>query len=225
MPFCFFVFVLVAINSLRVQLLGLLMTVEINVTSDVKEWSKALTRLQKKQLPFATALSLTRTAQDASRSVTNQLPKKLDRPTPFTRKAIGFKSANKRDLTAAVFVKDIQAGYLEKQIEGGRRVARGKGFGVPTRNKRLNKFGNIPGRRKGLARGKREFIGTIRGVSGVWQRTGGTRNPGLKLMVAFEKVVKYKKRLPFFKIVNGVVRSRFSKNFSSALQRALRTAR
>jgi len=201
------------------------MTLEIDVRGDVKEVTRYLTRVQRKQVPFATALALTRTAQDAAKAETAQIPKKLDRPTPFTKKAIGFKAANKHTLISTVFVKDIQAAYLGLQITGGARTAKGKGTGVPTRNKKLNKYGNIAGRRKGLVKGKNQFIATIKGISGVWERTGGKKAGQLKLLVAFEKAVKYRKRFPFYKIAQGVVRAKFTRNFNAALRRALATAR
>ena len=198
----------------------------ISVKADLKDITRYLTRIQRKQLPFATALALTTTAKDVQRAETVQLTKKLDRPTPFTKRSMGIKAATKRRLTAEVFIKRIQAAYLNMQVFGGTRRAQGQGTGVPyTKNKKLNKFGNIAGRRRGLVKGKKQFIDTIKGIPGVWQTVGGKRASKVKLLIAFEKVVRYRPRLPFFKTAEGVVRNRFVKNFNAALARALRTAR
>ena len=196
----------------------------IDISSNIKQVQRELTRIQRKQIPFATAKALTDVAKDAQKAVTAQIDTKLDRPTPFTRRAIGFKKADKIGLFSEVFVKPIQSKYLQWQIFGGERKQQSN-IGVPTRNKKLNKYGNIPGRRKGLVKGKKQFTATINGISGVWERYGGKRNPRVKLVVAFEQSVTYRKRLPFKKIVTGVVANRFHKRFNSALALALSTAR
>ncbi len=184
-----------------------------------------LNRAQRKQVPFATALALTQTAKDVKKAEDIQISKKLDRPTKFTRNAIALTPATKRNLTATIFVKDAQIEYLKYQIYGGKRVTRGVGTGVPTKNKKLNTFGNIAGRKRGLVKGNKQFIATIKGITGVWARTGGKKKQGVKLLVAFEKEVSYKKRFPFFKIANGVARNKFPRNFNKALERAFATMR
>ena len=61
------------------------MAISIDVRADIKGAVKYLNRVQRKQVPFATALALTRTAQDVAKAETAQISKKLDRPTPFTQ--------------------------------------------------------------------------------------------------------------------------------------------
>ena len=198
---------------------------ELSVSSNIKDVKKRLSRIQKKQIPFATAKALTDTAKDVQRAETAQLSKKLDRPTRFTLNAVGVRFATKRNLHAEVFIKPLQAEYLRWQIEGGTRRVGGAGTGVPTKNRKLNRYGNIAARRKGLVKGKKQFIDTIGGVTGVWQRYGGKRNPKLKLVVAFEKEVKYEKRFPFYKIASKVADNRFNRNFTKAINHALATAK
>ncbi|HIJ48235.1 MAG TPA: hypothetical protein HPP72_09520 [Gammaproteobacteria bacterium] len=199
--------------------------VSIDVRSNIRDVERQLSRIQRKQVPFATAKALTLTAKDVQKAETVQLVKKLDRPTKFTQNSIAITPAKKSTLEARVFIRDIQAQYLKYQVKGGTRAGVGGKIGVPTRNKKLNKFGNIAGRRKGLVKGKKQFIATINGISGVWLRTGGKRNKGVKLMVAFESSVNYEKRFPFYKIAQGVVASKFKKNFEKTLMQALATAR
>ena len=201
------------------------MSFSISVESNIKDVQKQLTRLERKQIPFAAAKALSDTAVDAQRAVKKQIPQKIDRPTRFTMNAIGVNRANKRTLFAEVFVKPIQAEYLKWQIDGGTRVAPGKGTGVPTVNKKLNQYGNIPGRKGGLVKGKNQFVATIGGVAGVWQRYGGKRNPKVKLVVRFEKQVSYRPRLPFYRIVQSVVSNRFAVNFNRSIRLALSTMR
>ena len=210
--------------------------IELNISDNIKDVQKTLTRLERQQLPFATALALTQTAADAKAAIDKQLPQKLDRPTRFTLNAIGVTRATKRLLESTVFVKPIQAEYLKWQIEGGVRRTSGYGTAVPTKNAKLNKFGNIPNRRKGLIRNANQFIAVINGIAGVWERghfskrgnfttRGQSRSTALRLVHAFEQSVTYESILPFYKIAANVGRNVFARNLTRAVDKAIRTAK
>lgn len=191
------------------------------------EVDRAFKDLEKKQLPFAIAKSLTKTAQDVKAESERQLERKLDRPTPFTRRAFGLRRATKTRQVATVFIKDIQAEYLEYAIEGGTRSPERKANLVPV-SIRLNKYGNIPSKAKGrkiraLLAKPNVFQGTVRGVSGIWERTN--KNTRLKLLIRFEDTVKYKPRFNFYGLARGVASKRMPRNFNQAMAEAIRTAR
>jgi hypothetical protein len=96
-----------------------------------------------KNVHFGVARALTQTAKAASETVASKLPTIFDRPTPFTQKGIGFTSAKRDSLTATVFVKDVQAGYLMMQETGGVRAPRpGSPINLAVKQ-RLNAYGNI----------------------------------------------------------------------------------
>ena len=189
-----------------------------NVKGDLKPITKHLNRMQKKQMPFAAATAINDTLKQVVKAEQMQIVKRLDRPTPFTVKAFKIKWAKKHALHGEVVIKPAQWKYLKYQIEGGTRTGK---IGVPTTNAKLNKYGNIPGRRKGLIRNKKQYMTD----SGVWERYGGKRNPKAKLIVAFASSVTYNKRFPFKKIADGVARSQFQKNFKRSIKRAIATAR
>lgn len=203
-----------------------------SVESNVKQFTQNIKRLSKDQIPFATSLAINKTADDVANAITAQMPKKLDRPTPFTLQAYRTrggrfkgKRARKNDLTAILIPGKAQAEYLSYQVFGGTRTPRGQAIGVPYQpNARLNKFGNVPNRRAGLVKRKTEFVANINGVEGVWRRFG-RGGKQLKLIHAFENQVSYRPRLPIFKIANGVIRSRMARNFRTSYLRAIRTAR
>ena len=200
-----------------------LVTVGVNV--NMRAVMKQLHNLQKKQIPFAIKKGLDFTAEDVNKRLVRSLPDYIDRPTPFTLRAFGYQRASKKNLRARVFIKDIQAKYLNWQIRGGVRATKGKGTGVPTKQRALNQFGNIPGRSSGLVKGKKQYIATIGGVSGVWERTGGKKNPGRKLLVGFKRRVMYRKRYPYFRLVNQIVKQRVARNMIKGARFALRSAR
>jgi len=203
------------------------------VKVETKQVTRWLSDIQRKQIPFATAKALTVTAAQAKKAIDVQLPKKLDRPTPFTRRAIGIKAARKTLLQSEVFVKDIQWEYLKYAIEGGTRRPKKNAIATPGSKTKLNKYGNMPGARgkaaKLLANKKKYFSGKPRGhngaPAGIWQRMGKAGRGTIRLVVQYKKQITYKKRLPFRKIVEGVVSHRWQKNFQQAFADAMRTAR
>jgi len=197
--------------------------VNISIQSNIDDVIRSMNSIARKQIPFAASQAINDTTLDAQKALKVQASAKLDRPTKSTVNSFRVKRSNKRHLVGEVFILPWAYDYLKYQIEGGTRTASGKGTGVPV-NARLNKFGNIPGRRKGLVKKKNQFIATIKGISGVWERSG-RRGRALKLVTAFEKSVEYKARFPFQKIVAGVVKNRFNKHMHKRLRSALESAR
>lgn len=195
----------------------------VNVRADVKQVERMLTDLQKKQIPFATALALTRTAQDVQAEVQASMDKQLDRPTPFTKRGVAIKRATKSKLVSEVFIKPIQAGYLGYQIEGGTRHPKGKAVVVPV-GTRKNKYGNMPkGALKRLLARNDTFSGEVKGIPGIWQRT---RSGGVKLLIAYERKVEYTDKPFTFQVTaERKARERFPIRFDEAMASALRSAR
>jgi len=196
---------------------------QIKIKSNIDNVINSLNRIHKKQIPFAASQAINDVLIDSQKALKVQSVKKLDRPTKQTVSSFRIKRSSRRKLIGEVFILPWAYEYLKFQINGGIRKTSGEGTGVPV-NARLNKFGNIPGRRKGLIKKKKQFISTINGVAGVWERVG-RGGKTLKLITAFKKTVQYKKRFPFYKIIQGVVKGRFNKHMSKRLKFALATAR
>jgi hypothetical protein len=78
---------------------------------------------QQRQMPFALAVALTRTAQDVKKAEQAEISKVFDRPTRYTLNSLWMKPAKKQDLEARVWVKDSERPdhYLLPQIMGGQR--------------------------------------------------------------------------------------------------------
>lgn len=194
---------------------------------NLKEVERAFSDLERKQVPFAAAKALTQTAKQVQKELERQLPIKLDRPTPFTRRAFGTVRATKSRLRSTIFVKDLQAEYLSFAIHGGHRDPDNKRILMP-KNIKLNKYGNIANLKDGkkvkaLLAKPNTFKGTVKGVPGIWQRVN--RNKKVKLLIRFETGAEYKPRFPFFQIAGGVARAKVSRNFVDALEFAVKTAR
>lgn len=196
---------------------------------DISAWLRR-SEAVKKQARFAVALALTRTAQDAQRSVTQALPQTFDRPNPWTQKAIAVTPARKDNLESVVFAKDSQAKYLGIQEVGGTRTPKpGTPVVVPV-NIRLNAFGNIG---RGVIKREVHKPGTFtvgqgeKLPPGIYRRTKG-RGQGrgkVRLLIAVEKRAKYSPRFNFRRRVTVVAKRTFPRNFENALKQALATAR
>ena len=195
---------------------------QVNVKTNIKEISKNLTRDQKKQVPFASAMAINNTLFQLRKEMGKQTRKKLDRPTKFTQNGFVVQKAKKQNLKGMLFLKDAVEKYLKFQIDGGIRST-GKYIPVPFKqNARLNKFGNIVGKRSGLIKKKSQFIGTVNGLLGVWERQKGNK---LKLIIGFERTVEYKPKLPFYTIAQKFSAAVFDRNFTKAITRAIKSAR
>ncbi len=136
----------------------------ISVKADIAEMLAAKTALEREQMPFATALALTKTAQFTKQKLVDAMDTVFDRPTPFTKNALFVKPATKQRLEAAVRVKDEAVKgnpavrWLFPEIYGGRRNLKGfealliragvltRGwYAVPAVGAPLDAYGNVPG--------------------------------------------------------------------------------
>lgn len=88
---------------------------------------RAMSDIEKRQLPFATALALTRTANKVERAEVAEMVRVFDRPTRFTLNSLFVRPARKSRLEARVWVKDYASKaeaptrWLLPEVEGGAR--------------------------------------------------------------------------------------------------------
>lgn len=135
---------------------------KISVQSNLEPVRRQLGALRD-QVPFATALALTKTAQAAQVSVRQEMVRVFDRPTPFTLASTFVRSATKAKLEAAVYLKtggNKEGGNAQdrlghqvlggqrrfKRMEGALRQAGLLGNGeqaVPGKAAELDSYGNM----------------------------------------------------------------------------------
>jgi len=77
----------------------------INVLVDIKQTLGVVDRFSK-QVPFAAAVALTRTAEEGAQEIKTAFVKSFDRPTKYTLNSMFSQSANKRTRTASFGLKD-----------------------------------------------------------------------------------------------------------------------
>ena len=200
---------------------------KIDIKTNIKEITKDLSRTQKKQIPFAAskAINDTLTFLSGRRGKIGllgfEMKSKLDRPTPFTQKGFYVIRASKKRLIGILAVKDDVVKYLKFQIDGGVRSS-SKRIAVPTDSKKLNIYGNIPGKRHGVSKNKNEQVMTIGKMTGVYKTHKGKV---VDLLIAFKDRIVYESKFPFYTIASSYINKNFNKHFTKAINKALRTAK
>lgn len=99
----------------------------ITITVDNRQTTRWLNDLQRKQIPFATALALTRTGKLVEKALQTEMAGKLD-ASPYAKRSTFSTSANKINLEATVGLKDKKpaggtapAVLLKEHFGGGMR--------------------------------------------------------------------------------------------------------
>ncbi len=194
---------------------------QISVTSNINETVGVLDRFSK-QVPFAAAMALTKTAKQGADDMRSRFMSVFDNPTRYTIKSVFNSSANKRDLVAAFGVKDqgllsksgvnSPADVLGHHFNGGQsRMARYElafrrlgmlGFNediVPASDlAELNQYGNVP------ASLIVKLISYFGGFSEQGYKANSTAETRAKMAKRTDKNTKGKTQSQYVKI-NGVV--------------------
>lgn len=210
----------------------------------VPELLRRLDDMGRQQAPFAIARAMTATVRQAKTAEEAHILSVFDKPTPFTQRAVAFSGATKKNLQASVFIKDVQAKYLEAEAEGGRRQF--KSFeqqfadggpvqvALPGRGVALNQYGNLTKAKiKKIAadvnssgKAKRFFSGKPKGHAlppGIYTRTNN--NTSITPLLVFATEAVYKKRFQFSEVGKATITAEFEANMVAAWAEAVRTAR
>lgn len=220
---------------------------DFRIKVDVKAAQKQLSDMAK-QIPFAASVALNDLAFQVMRKENSAMSDIFKDPRPFTQRATQVeKKASKSDLTAVVSIRPAQDKYLSPYETGGDHWVGAKGGDgdllVPVDGK-TDAYGQIPrGLIKRLVARPDVFVGTVRGIRGIWQRppTGnqrsgqrgtkgklgivGGKRAGLKLLYVFKSNRPVRKRLGFDQVAIELVREQGTKALEAAVDKAIRSAR
>jgi len=214
----------------------------IDVRDNIKEVTKGLSSIQKKQIPFATMLALNDTAFALHKTYKAQTKQKFDNPTSFTQKGFRVQKAKKTHLEAIVFVDEKRVDYMELQVDGGNRFPKKTAIIVPSskNSNDLAKYqsGNLTKGAVNKIKGQKDkyFFGKPKGnqgSEGIWERygrsaSGTSAGYRIRQVAKLTKMARYKALFPFESIGNGIAFSRkngFDSAFAKRLRFALKTAR
>lgn len=217
--------------------------IRFDVRSDLDKAIKAL-NAQAKQVPFATALALTRTAADVQGEIRNEMPGNFTLRRDWVVKGIRIKPATKSTLTAEVFSRDAfmaiqESGGIKRSIN--RRVFDYKGYlAIPLDARRSKR--DIVAKQDWPANLINPFVFTARdgrtylavhqvnvGKTGPRDvralRGKQKRSTGLRLMYTLIREETLRPRLGMRRIATRVIEARFGQHFAAAYEQAVRTAR
>ncbi|WP_321968850.1 hypothetical protein [Paraburkholderia tropica] len=227
----------------------------IRVTSNARDLARGMNDFIQRQVPFAIAQGINRTAQRVADVERQNLADTLSNPSPFTRNSVGVQRAKKGKPTAVVYMKDIAASYLEPFETGGVHKLNSRALLNP-KNIRLNQYGQLARNTLAALKGRPDvFIGAVKTASGetingVWQRPtdtkrvsllngrgkklgklnklDATQNGGrgkLKLLIRFGDALPVKKHLDWGARATRTVQQWIDRDLAEALSDAMRTAR
>lgn len=183
---------------------------------------RRLTNMVNGKLDEAIASALNRTIKGVEQAELNAMERSLHQPTPFTMNALKVLKAKPQrgKLDAMLIVMRKQEEYLKPTVFGGTVKT------ITPVHVRVNKYGNIPGiKGKGIegiaAKGKRRFVATIRGVTGVWERYGrGGRQ--IRLLAKPQSDARREKRWDFFGVARKTATKRMKRDMREALRKVFR---
>jgi len=179
-----------------------------------------------KQIPFATALALTRTAKEIQREEVAHIRNEFTVRGSWLREGgrfgVGITPASKENLVAIV---ESRAPWLEAHEEGTTRTPAGAHFAIPQKDIRRTKTQVIARSQRPKALKRAFKIETTRGVPLLLQRIGRGKNSILRVMYQLTGRAKIAPRLRFVETGRAVVDKVWRRIFSEALDRAIRTAR
>jgi hypothetical protein len=180
-----------------------------------------------KQIRFATALALTKTAKDGQTAVIGALQSNFTLRTqwyqPANKMGVRIKTAKKNDLEAQV---KTASGFLKKFESGEDKLPRRKRIAIPTENVRRNKRDIITkANRPNNLRQKRTFLlETSKGLVLFQRKFKGKRSKIVPLYLLRARA-RTPKKPSFYAPARKTARENFGKNFADACKQAFATAR
>ena len=201
-----------------------MLSLEIDDKS-IKRTMRWLDAVGKKQLPFATALALTKTAKDVQKAELKHLHNRFTIRNKWPERgpyAVKITPATKKKLFATIFTR---ADWMPIHETGGVKTPDGKHLAIPTSNIRRGKTGKITKGQRPRNLKKSFVLETKGGQLGIWQRKGKGKRSEIKPMYWLEPQAKIKEWWEWFRVGKTTVNKTFNRNFSESLTKALRTAR
>lgn len=194
---------------------------ELNIKSNVKSFTRYLSTVQRKQVPFALARALTWTAQDCQKAIQDSIPKRFTVTKKWWLKqqptGIKIKPAKKDKLWAVVYT---EAYFAKLQEDGGIKTPfRAKKLQVPT--------DKVPKSRK-KAGGAAVMLGQKKVFSnrrGVFRKVGRKKERRVELLFWKTRSAVITARFGFKAMAYKTAAKVFDENFRRSLAKALKSAR
>jgi hypothetical protein len=210
--------------------------VDINIKADIRGVQRMLTDTAKKALPQAERAAVNALAFDVMRAERAGAKSLFANPRPFTVNGFLVDQAKpEAEPSALVYARPEVEKYLDPYEFGGNHVLPGQAALIPV-DAAVDQYGQLAkGYMQRLVGRADIYVGTIKGVTGVWQRmnvtrTGDIRIKGrsrgqqyheslgaIRLLIRFGNAVPVNKRLNFEIRARAIVAANFMLRFRDAI--------
>lgn len=214
-----------------------MMSFQIKVKSNSRQFGRFIESVHKKQVPFATSVALNKTAKDVRKKIIDKTFPEAFRlkKKSFPKQVIFIKFSNKRKLIATIGnVRGKAINFLNWHAEGGIKKPKTSTYiAIPSRQlvgryhaKKIGKH------RMPLAilnstdsRGnKRGFVQNFKGKKAIFQRKTLKPYP-ISLFYFLKPIAKIRQTLDFYEDARKVAEKVYDKHFTEAFLKAIRTAK
>lgn len=190
----------------------------VNVYTEIPQLIHFLDQSVRKQLPFATAVSLTRLARESRDEIRSDMTNRFTLRSTRVPKGIQFNRAEKKDWPHSFAEVGSKDEFMVKQEVGGiKKPESGTNIAIPTRIVKRGRSGKIPKRLLPRAIGNRK--GSAKTADAIMRKR--TKRSPLGIMYLLRHTVKIDKRLGMQETTTKVVSSRYSAIFAKELQAAM----
>lgn len=190
------------------------MPIEVSVAHTLDRAVAALSDLERRQAPFATALALTSIGNAARDEVRKELPGRFTIRRPWVARGIAVEPARKTKPAARVFSRDA---FMVAQETGG---AKSDARPIPAgRLAAIHTTRVVP---------RSQWVAPLLRRKNVFYRAGSVferKGDAIAAVYRLRRQVSVKPRFGFRETVERVVADQFAAGFAIALGRAMATAR
>ncbi len=209
---------------------------QINVSSNISTFTKAIDAFGRNQIPFATSMALNDAAFEVRKDTIERVwPKSVKVRNPAFMNAVmmpirGDNRATKRRLTATVQNHPTGArhrDYLQRLAVGGVKTPNGRSIAIPAEDMRLRARGGVTAgnRPRALLDKPRVFRQTIDGQEMILRRRGKARYPLQRLYLLKQAPVNIDNQFRFYEEGSRTARRSMAQNFNKRFAQAKRSAR
>lgn len=197
-----------------------------SVRSNVKQFSRGLTDIQKRRIPWSTKEALNDTIGGGRKRIVERTwPRSVTvRNRRFMGTAMRREFATIRKPKAALFDR-LGRGFLTLQAEGGTKRPAGAHIAVPLRKVRRTAAGRVPKGQQPSAvlRRRNAFIGTVKSANPAI--ITHTAAGGLNLLYTLVRSARVRKSFRFYEDMTATSARQFPRHLARRFAQALRTAR
>lgn len=206
---------------------------DLHIDLEISSALQGLDDLRRRQIPYALALSLTRTAQAAQSEIRGSLPERFTIRSPFVERGVRIQAATKIRPEAVVYWRGPEGNSgrrfvesLARQEVGGAKRPQDRTLAIPLAVRRRGSGKISKAQRPGsLLKKPRVFIQNVGSGAAIFQRMASRKAPLRMLYYLTRKPAHINPRFEFRSTARAVAQRVWRREFGMAFAQALATRR